>query len=68
MTSGGADLTFSATVDDPDVNCRLDIWVPGDAEPVVSASGVTDVDSTQVDGGWHVTGCGEGSYSVKVGA
>lgn len=68
LVSGGADLSFTATVDDDRVNCQLDIWVPGDATPVVSTAGVTGVQSTRVDGGWHVTGCGEGRYMVKVGA
>jgi hypothetical protein len=66
LGSGGADLAFTATVDDPDVNCRLDIWVPGDTRPDLTTTGVTDPVSTQVDGGWQVTGCASGRYSVVV--
>ena len=68
LSSSGTDLTFSATVDDPDVNCRIDIWVPGDARPNLSTTGVTDAGATQVDGGWQVTGCASGHYSVDVTA
>ncbi|WP_051275045.1 cellulase family glycosylhydrolase [Cellulomonas sp. URHD0024] len=68
LMSGGAGLTFRASVDDPDINCRLDVWVPGDASPVVSTVGVTGVETTKVDGGWRVTGCATGRYTVEVGA
>jgi len=68
LVSGGADLQFTATVDDPDVSCQFDVWVPGETKPVVSTAGVTGAESTQVDGGWHVTGCAEGRYTVKVDA
>ncbi|WP_426565088.1 glycoside hydrolase family 5 protein [Angustibacter sp. McL0619] len=66
LASGGADLAFTATVDDPDINCQLDIWVPGDARPNLTTTGVTDAGATQVDGGWRVTGCASGSYSIDV--
>ena len=68
LASGGADLAFTATVDDLDINCQLDIWVPGDARPNLTTTGVTGADATQVDGGWQVTGCASGSYSVDVSA
>lgn len=68
LSSNGADLAFSATTDDPGVNCQLDIWVPGDARPNLSTIGVTDPAATQVDGGWQVTGCASGTYSVHVTA
>jgi hypothetical protein len=68
LVSGGSDLAFSATVDDPAINCQLDIWVPGDARPNLTTTGVADAEAAQVDGGWHVTGCATGSYSVDVSA
>ncbi len=68
LASGGADLAFTATVDDPDTNCQFDIWVPGDARPNLTTTGVTDASATQVDGGWQVTGCASGTYSVDVAA
>lgn len=66
LVSGGADLEFSATVDDPAINCELDIWVPGENEPVLSTTGVTGAEAVEVPGGWQVTGCAEGSYTVTV--
>jgi hypothetical protein len=68
LASSGTDLTFTATVDDPDINCQLDIWVPGHARPNLTTTGVTDAHATQVDGGWRVTGCATGRYSVHVTA
>jgi hypothetical protein len=66
LASRGADLAFAATVDDPRINCQLDIWVPGHAHPNVAVNGVTDVEVTQLDGGWRVSGCASGSYSIGV--
>ena len=40
--------------------------MPGDARPDLTTTGVTDAAATQVDGGWTVTGCASGSYSVDV--
>lgn len=68
LVSGGADLAFAATVDDPAISCRLDVWVPGQARPDLTTTGVTGVETAQVDGGWRVTGCASGSYSVRVTA
>lgn len=45
--------------------CGLEVWVPGAAEPDVTVTGVTDLVSTRVDGGWLVTGCVDGQYSVS---
>jgi hypothetical protein len=66
LASGGADLAFTATVDDPDINCRLDIWVPGEARPNLTTTGVTEAHVTQAAGGWHVSGCASGRYSINV--
>ncbi|WP_426594428.1 glycoside hydrolase family 5 protein [Cellulomonas sp. McL0617] len=66
LTSGGADLSFAASVDDPAASCRLEIWVPGEATPVLSTTGVTDATATKVEGGWRVTGCATGSYTVTI--
>jgi hypothetical protein len=32
----------------------------------VAVNGVTDVEVTQLDGGWRVSGCASGSYSIEV--
>jgi hypothetical protein len=66
LASRGADLSFTATIDDPHVNCQLDVWVPGVAHPNLSTTGVTGAEVTQVDGGWRVSGCASGSYSIRV--
>jgi hypothetical protein len=66
LSSAGDDLAFTGTVDDPDINCQLDIWVPGDARPNLTTTRVTGAGVTKVDGGWHVSGCASGSYSVEV--
>jgi hypothetical protein len=65
LASGGADLAFTATVDDPDINCRLDIWVPGEARPNLTTTGVADAHVTPVEGGWQVSGCASGRYSIN---
>jgi hypothetical protein len=44
--------------------CGLEVWVPGSAEPDVDASGITNVKVTEVSGGWLVTGCAEGDYTL----
>lgn len=58
-------LSFAATSDDDAVSCDLDIWVPGAAEPSLDTTGVTDVSVDQVPGGWQVTGCATGRYTVS---
>jgi len=40
--------------------------VPGEARPSLTTTGVTDAGATQLDGGWQVTGCASGRYSVDV--
>ncbi|GGN74774.1 hypothetical protein GCM10010112_45270 [Actinoplanes lobatus] len=57
-------LRITATAADDPANCRVDIWVPGDAKPGLTATGVTDLSSEQVTGGWRVSGCARGAYSV----
>ncbi|MDQ0372043.1 cellulase family glycosylhydrolase [Cellulomonas humilata] len=62
----GRDLTFTATVDDDDANCEIDVWFPGDATPQVSSTGIDDVESIEVPGGWQISGCAAGTYSLSV--
>ncbi|WP_104091864.1 glycoside hydrolase family 5 protein [Arthrobacter sp. GMC3] len=47
--------------------CGLTLWVPGSAKPVLSTVGVTELDSVAVPGGWRVSGCAEGNYTVSAG-
>ena len=59
-------VTWAATATAEGANCRLDIWVPGDAPVRLDAQGVGDVALVKVPGGWQVTGCARGAYRVAV--
>ena len=59
----GSRLSLAGTVEER--TCGLEVWVPGDAEPQLSVSGITDVDTTAVPGGWRVTGCADGDYTLS---
>ncbi|GIH02619.1 hypothetical protein Rhe02_06860 [Rhizocola hellebori] len=65
-TPADGGLTLSATVGPEAVNCQLDIWVPGDATPKLTTEGVADIRSAKVFGGWRITGCAHGTYTVTV--
>ena len=62
----GRELTLAATAGTDGGNCAIDVWVPGDAQPVLSTEGVTGAASTKVPGGWRITGCAHGGYWVAV--
>ncbi|MEU1970664.1 cellulase family glycosylhydrolase [Microbacterium sp. NPDC019599] len=62
LQSEGADLRLSGTA--PEESCGLQVWVPGTREPEVTADGVTGIRATAVEGGWLVTGCAAGDYSL----
>jgi hypothetical protein len=47
-----------------DASCGLDVWIPGHDKPVLATTGVTGLTATAVPGGWSVTGCADGSYTV----
>ncbi|MDI1464085.1 cellulase family glycosylhydrolase [Catellatospora sp. KI3] len=64
-TGDGRGLAFTA-VADPDADCHLEVWVPGDAAPSISAAGVDELATVRVPGGWRLTGCAHGRYSVTV--
>ena len=65
LDAEGATVELSGTVEQP--GCGLEVWVPGDAEPDVQTTGITDVEATAVPGGWSVTGCAEGDYTLATG-
>lgn len=44
--------------------CGLDVWFPGDARPVVRGTGLSGVAVRRAPGGWRVTGCTSGVYSL----
>ena len=58
----GADLELAGTTEER--GCGLEVWVPGAAEPDVDATGISNIELTEVPGGWLVTGCAEGDYSL----
>ncbi|MFF1634175.1 cellulase family glycosylhydrolase [Leifsonia sp. NPDC058248] len=45
-------------------SCGLDVWVPGTAEPTLHSTGLTNVEAAAVPGGWRVTGCASGRYTL----
>ena len=66
LASDGADMQLAGTT--ADASCGLRVWVPGSREPQVEATGVTDLETTEVPGGWLVTGCADGDYPVDTKA
>ncbi|MFB9205494.1 glycoside hydrolase family 5 protein [Nonomuraea spiralis] len=48
--------------------CGLDVWFPGDAQPVVRGTGLRDVAARRAPGGWRVTACASGPYSLTTHA
>ena len=63
LVADGATVELAGTAEQP--GCRLEVWVPGDAEPDVQTTGLTDVASAAVPGGWIITGCAEGDYTLS---
>jgi hypothetical protein len=59
--AGSVDLSGTT----PDRSCGLAVWIPGAAEPDVEVTGITEVETTQVPGGWKVTGCVDGDYALS---
>lgn len=62
----GRELEVVATSGGDDVNCEIDVWVPGDTEPNLSTTGVDDAAAEAVPGGWQITGCAHGTYTISV--
>jgi hypothetical protein len=58
------ELRITATAADVPANCLVDIWVPGNTMPSLTTTGVADPSSAQVAGGWRITGCARGAYTV----
>ncbi|MFD4959917.1 cellulase family glycosylhydrolase [Microbacterium sp. NPDC058389] len=65
LEADGATIAMTGTVDGE--TCGLDVWVPGDAEPDPVTDGLTRIEIDEVDGGWRVTACAEGDYSLTNG-
>jgi len=65
LTADGAEFALAGTADGE--GCGLRVWVPGSAKPDLRAEGITEVELTEVPGGWTVTGCVDGEYSLTAG-
>ncbi|MFE6997280.1 cellulase family glycosylhydrolase [Microbacterium sp. NPDC057659] len=63
----GADGRLALAGTTAERGCGLRVWVPGAAKPQVTEStGLTNVASEQVDGGWILTGCASGDYAMHI--
>jgi hypothetical protein len=62
LTADGPHVSLAGTTTDP--SCDLEVWIPGAAEPDLKATGITNLQHVAVDGGWSVTGCAKGDYSL----
>ena len=67
-SADGRELTVAATSEGEGVNCEIDVWVPGDATPQLSTTGVDGAEAHEVPGGWQITGCAHGTYTISVTA
>jgi hypothetical protein len=47
--------------------CTLTVWYPGATRPDPVTTGITGVSEQQVPGGWLVTGCAGGAYTLTIG-
>jgi endoglycosylceramidase len=69
LTSNPATPSFAvsgSTASAPASDCQLEVWIPGAGQPRFAATGVKDVVSTRVRGGWDVSGCASGTYSLTL--
>jgi hypothetical protein len=64
LEADGARLALEGTVDER--TCGLDVWIPGAAEPDPRTEGLTGVELDAQEGGWRLTACADGDYSVRV--
>jgi endoglycosylceramidase len=68
VESDGATRTLRLAADGAEPGATLDLWVPGDQEPVATGQGIAAVEARAVDGGWRVTAkvC-TASYEATIG-
>lgn len=64
---GGAGLGITATAPADPANCLVDVWYPGEAAPALRTTGVLRAATERVPGGWRITGCASGAYSIVAG-
>ena len=48
-----------------DGECRIEVWVPGEAEPNLAGEGVSDLRVERRPGGWLASGCARGDYGLS---
>ncbi|MGI5489810.1 cellulase family glycosylhydrolase [Microtetraspora malaysiensis] len=60
LTSDQASLTAQGE----GAGCGLDVWFPGGARPDVRSAGLTGVNARQTPGGWRISGCARGAYTL----
>ncbi|MGN6219763.1 MAG: cellulase family glycosylhydrolase [Microbacterium sp.] len=65
LDADGAAIAMTGTVDEQ--TCGLAVWIPGEPEPAPVTEGLTRVRVDAIEGGWRVTACAEGDYSLKNG-
>ena len=63
LEADGAHVSLAGSV--AERSCGLEVWVPGSAEPELSSSGITDAATAAVPGGWRITGCADGDYTLS---
>ena len=62
LDSGRRGDRFSGTAEER--SCGLEVWIPGTNEPDFDNVGITNLEATEVPGGWLVTGCADGDYTA----
>jgi endoglycosylceramidase len=69
LESDPARATMTAAGSDPDAtgSCRVQFWVPdtGAGEPRYAGANVRRIRVAQTDGGWVVTGCARGDWTLQ---
>ena len=61
--------TARATGSDPNTkhgSCRLELWAPGKAKPRAAGTRLRQVRARRVRGGWTVTACARGAYTLRL--
>jgi hypothetical protein len=66
LSAKGSDLLLTGTAERD--SCGLEVWVPGAKKPTVHSTGVTALATVSAPGGWLVTGCASGRYTVNTGS
>lgn len=63
LSANGPDLLLTGNASHD--SCGLEVWVPGTTKPTVHSTGVTAIATVAVPGGWLVTGCASGRYTLN---